>query len=300
MTMLEASGVHGIGDGTSTEEARLNEKRIRMAMKRTEHKQRLRERVNTITSQYKNLTKRRGGERHVAVDLVRGYNLPELPPGADAAGGGALVRVLSGAHGALSHAVPGTRHPVFAQTLHIKAAGEVSIVLEDRGDAASGMPAVKYVDAPLPVKELKIGAAYLCDLRFDEQGPRLLTVIAPQWSVQEKLAQLTEDESIQHIEIAVAPLLADVPVVARYRLLREGDEVLADWRESDEHDAELEAVAIRLGKEQTDVDALQELHDMDDELEADGVVQHLAVIDCAGYPSVVFLGNADPSRSAFI
>ena len=49
----------------------------------------------------------------------------------------------------------------------------MSFVLEDKG-AGGDIPPVKYVDAPLPVKDFKAGSAYLCDLRFDDTGPRLL------------------------------------------------------------------------------------------------------------------------------
>ena len=57
----------------------------------------------------------------------------------------------------------------------------MSFLLEDRGGGASGAPAVKYCDAPLPVTSFKTGAAYLCDLKFADSGPRLLTVVSPQW-----------------------------------------------------------------------------------------------------------------------
>ena len=64
----------------------------------------------------------------------------------------------------------------------------------------------------------------------------------------------------------------------RYRLLSESDEILADWRESDEHDAELEAFSIRLSKEGIDEDGFNEIKEKEEEEEADGVVQQLAVL----------------------
>lgn len=198
LTLLEPDGEAGVGEDSA--DALANVQRIRMAMKRSEQKQRLRERVDEMTVKYKAVTKRRAGERNVAVDLVRGYNLPELPPGATPSDG-AVVRVVSGAHAMVSRVVGGTRHPPFAQTLQLKVAGDVSFVLEDRGGGMSGAPAVKYCDGPLPVKDLRAGSAYLCDLRFDDGGPRLLTVVAPQWSVQEKLDKLTEDDTMQHLEV---------------------------------------------------------------------------------------------------
>jgi hypothetical protein len=117
LTLLDASTDAGGGAGGTAELA--NVQRIKMAMKRTEQKQRLRQRVENLTSKYKSATKKRAGERHVAIDLVRAYNLPELPPGASAAGG-AIVRVNSGSHGALSRVVGSTRHPPFAQTLQVR------------------------------------------------------------------------------------------------------------------------------------------------------------------------------------
>ena len=200
--------------GAAAEEM-VNVQRIRMAMKRAEQKQRLRQRVDSMTSVYKGAAKRRPGERQLAVGLLRGYNLPELPPGA-APTGGALVRMTSGAHGALSRVISGTRHPPFAQTLQIQAGGEVSFVFEDRGGGSDGALPVKYVDAPMPVKLLKAGSSSLCDLKFDDGGPRLLTVVSPQWTLQEKMDKLAEDETMQHLEITASPFLQDIPLVARF------------------------------------------------------------------------------------
>jgi len=290
LTLLEPDGEGGIG-GEDGADALANVHRIRMAMKRSEQKQRLRERVDEITTKYKAVTKRRAGERNLALDLVRAYNLPELPPGATPSDG-AVVRVVSGPHAMVSRVVGGTRHPPFAQTLQLKAASDVSIVLEDRGGGAAGAPAVKYCDAPLPVRDLRAGSAYLCDLKFDDGGPRLLTVVAPQWSVQEQLDKLTEDESVQHLEIEASALVETAALVARYRLLREGDEVLADWRESDEHDAELEATSIRLAAGRADDDAFNDLKEAEEEADTDGIVQHLALLNIPA----VQLPNAPPPR----
>jgi hypothetical protein len=287
---LFASDGDGAGGGRADE--MVNVQRIRMAMKRSELKQRLRQRVETLASVYTGATKRRLGERQMEVGLLRGYNLPELPPGA-APTGGALVRVISGAHGTLSRVISGTRHPPFAQTLQIKAAGEVSFVLEDRGGEVAGALPVKYADEPMPIKFLKAGASYLCDLKFGDSGPRLLTVLLPQWTLQEKMDQLAEDETVQHLEITTSPFLNNIPVVARYRLLTESDDILADWRESDEHDAELEPFPIRLSRGEMDEDAFNEIREKEEEEAADGVVHQLAVLPATSS----IQPNAPPARA---
>ena len=181
LTLLQPDQNTGVAAGTGAGEL-ANVQRIRMAMKRTEQKQRLRLRVETLTNKYKSAAKRRAGERHLAIDLIQAYNLPELPPGATPASG-ALVRVVSGAHGALSRVIAGTRHPVFAQSLAIKVASSVSFIIEDRGNPGLHT-AVKYCEGSLAVRDLKPAATYLCHLNFAETAERLLAVVAPLSTLQ--------------------------------------------------------------------------------------------------------------------
>lgn len=80
--------------------------------------------------------------------------------------------------------------------------------------------------------------------------------------------------------------------MARYRLLKEGDEVLADWRESDEHDAELEATPIRLAAGNVDEDAFNDLKEKEEEEDADGLIQQVSLLTFQS----VLQPNAPPRR----
>mmetsp|Transcript_38732 Transcript_38732/g.121998 ORF Transcript_38732/g.121998 Transcript_38732/m.121998 type:complete len:615 (+) Transcript_38732:52-1896(+) len=261
----------------------LNRERIKMAMKRQEIRSRLRSKVDGETKRYDGY--RRNNDRMIALEAVRGYNLPEDFSTDEQKG--TLVRVKSGNNGVLSRYVKGSRHPGYSQTLQIHVTGSFSIAIEDREDLNKS-----YAMAPLPIREFKVGKSYLTDLQIGDEGIRLVSVFAAQMSFQEKLNRLQEDEFCQHLEIESLSLV-DLPIIARFRLIRDTDDVYLDWNDSDGHDAEIEPFVLKITNEGVDEDAFNELKEKDEEEEAEGIIQQLALL-----PSLTVQDrNAPPPKS---
>lgn len=270
-------------EGEEEGDAAINRRRILQAMKRQDERAVLRSKVEGSLRQYE--LRKRGGERPFVLDSIRAYNLPETLSTAE--GQGTVLRVTSGPHGLLSRHVAGTRHPGFAQSLSLPGAGAVDLVLEDRG-----FPYTKYGAAPLPIKELKVGSSYLADLVLDDNGTRLLSVISAQHSVQEHFDRFSEDQTLQYLQVEVSPLM-DFPVVVRMILCGAEDDLVADWHDADDHDAELEAVSIRIAADGEDEEAFAAIKELDEEKEEDGVVEQLTSLTATG----AALPNAPSQRS---
>jgi hypothetical protein len=161
------------------EDLEVNRERIRRAMKRQERKARHRARMDAVARKYEPTFK--GKERPFNVDAVRVYNLPEAyssksePRGVQFRVRTPALREpekTAGHHqGFVSRIVEGSRHPAFAQSISIPAAGEVDFVLEDRAHNQ------KLGQAPFPVKELAVGKSYLTDILMDEKGTHILAVV---------------------------------------------------------------------------------------------------------------------------
>ncbi|EKX39624.1 hypothetical protein GUITHDRAFT_143399 [Guillardia theta CCMP2712] len=146
---------------------------------------------------------RRNNDRMIALEAVRGYNLPEDFSTDEQKG--TLVRVKSGNNGVLIHVT-----------------GSFSIAIEDREDL--------------------VGKSYLTDLQIGDE------------------AHKTEEPEDVDLTILIESLsLVDLPIIARFRLIRDTDDVYLDWNDSDGHDAEIEPFVLKITNEGVDEDAFNEL-----------------------------------------